>query len=137
MKTFSKASIAALIATVADFGTLTFTVELLHIFYPYGVAMGAFMGAITNFFVNRHWSFEAAHHPLPKQLLKYAIVSGGSLCLNTYGVYLVTENFGIHYLISKIIVALCVGFFFNYPLHRYFVYPVDRRLKPRLRKNLT
>lgn len=63
-KRFSKAQVSALAATVVDFGTLVFLVELLHAAYPFGVATGAFAGAITNFFLNRHWSFQAVGLPL-------------------------------------------------------------------------
>ena len=131
MKTFSRAQISAFAATIADFGTLTLFVEVLHGFYPYGVALGAFMGAITNFIINRHWAFEAHEKPLPGQILRYAMVSSGSLLLNTFGVYLVTERFGLYYLASKVIIAFSVGIFFNYPLQRHFVYPIDRRQEPR------
>jgi putative flippase GtrA len=121
--TFSKAAIAALAATVVDFGTLTIWVEVLHQFYPIGVALGAAFGAITNFSLNRHWAFDAAHAPVGKQAVRYGIVSLGSLCLNTGGVWLVTEKLHLFYMISKIVVALMVGFLFNYPLQRRFVYP--------------
>ena len=121
-KTFSRAQIAALAATVVDFGTLTVWVEFGHQFYAYGVAIGAFMGAVTNFCINRYWSFEAKQYPISGQALRYSLVSTGSLLLNTFGVYLLTERFGLHYMISKLTIALLIGIFYNYPMHRYFVY---------------
>jgi putative flippase GtrA len=121
-KSFSRAQIASLAATVIDFGTLTLWVEVLHHFYPYGVALGALMGAITNFLINRYWSFEAGADPMVRQAGKYALVSAGSLILNTIGVYLLTERLGIYYLYSKIAIAFSIGIFYNYPLHRFFVY---------------
>ena len=124
-KTFFKASAAALFATVVDFGTLTVWVELLHGFYPIGVALGAGLGAVTNFTANRYWAFDAAHHPMGRQVVRYVIVSAGSLLLNTGGVYLFTERFHLFYLVSKVLVAILIGFFFNYPLQRYFVYPKE------------
>ncbi len=121
-KVFIKASIAAIFATVVDFGTLTIWVEVFHGYYPYGVALGAALGAITNFLANRYWAFDAAHHPMGGQIFRYVIVSAGSLLLNTGGVYLFTEYFHLFYLVSKVIVAILVGILFNYPLQRYFVY---------------
>ena len=123
VSTFSKAAVAALIATVVDFGSLTLWVEVLHQFYPVGVALGALLGALTNFSLNRHWAFDAAHAPVGRQAFRYGIVSLGSLCLNTGGVWLVTEKLHLFYLLSKIVVALMVGFLFNYPLQRHYVYP--------------
>lgn len=121
-KTFSRAQIAALIATVVDFGSLTLWVEVFHEFYAYGVAIGALMGAIANFLLNRYWSFQAGADPMVRQAGKYILVSAGSLVLNTIGVYLLTERMGLFYLYSKIAIAVFVGVFYNYPLHHFFVY---------------
>ena len=124
LHTFSKATIASLAATVVDFGTLTLWVEGFHGFYPIGVAMGAALGAITNFTINRIWSFnDAEPSKLGPQAFRYGVVSVGSLLLNTGFVYLVTEKLHVHYMLSKIAVAFIVGLVFNYPLHRHYVYP--------------
>lgn len=131
MKTFGRAQLAALVATLVDFGTLTLSVEIFKFFYPFGVALGALLGALTNFFMNRHWSFQAHDKPLKGQMVRYLVVSVGSLGLNTVGVYLITENFGVFYLYSKLMIAVLVGVFFNYPLHRNFVYLKDERKKER------
>jgi hypothetical protein len=56
------------------------------------------------------------------QALRYAAVSAGSLTLNSAGVYLLTEDFGIYYALSKLITAILVGLLFNFPLHRRFVF---------------
>ena len=123
MKTLFRAIVSALISTVVDFGSLSFYVEVLHGFYPVGVALGAFLGAVTNFLINRYWSFEGAHRdPVQGQMWRYLVVSAGSLALNTLGVYAVTEGFGLFYMKSKVVVALAVGLGFNYPLQKYSVY---------------
>ncbi|MBS1958215.1 MAG: GtrA family protein [Bdellovibrionales bacterium] len=129
-RTFSRSQLAALAATIVDFGTLTLWVEVGHQFYAYGVALGACMGAITNFLINRYWSFEAHHAPIHGQAFRYALVSAGSLVLNTFGVYLITERFGLHYMISKVTIAFLIGIFYNYPLHRYFVYEPNPQSEP-------
>lgn len=129
-KTFSRSQLAALAATVVDFGTLTAWVELLHQFYAYGVAIGASMGAVTNFTINRYWSFEAHTKPLGRQAFRYALVSAGSLLLNTGGVYLVTEYLGFYYLYSKLAIAFLIGILYNYPMHRYFVYEHSDQSQP-------
>ncbi len=127
-KRFSKAQVSALAATVVDFGTLVFLVELLHAAYPFGVATGAFAGAITNFFLNRHWSFQAVGSPLRGQALRYVLVSAGSLVLNTLGVIFWTEALQLHYVQSKVLTAVLVGVLFNYPLHRDFVYRSKKKI---------
>jgi putative flippase GtrA len=96
--------------------------EILHVWYVFSVAAGAFAGAAANFFLNRHWSFEATHDHAHHQAFRYTVVSAGSLLLNTFGVWGMTELFKIHYSISVVTVSLLVGLFFNFPLHRGYVF---------------
>ena len=121
-KLLVRSQISAFIAGVVDFGTLIACVERFHFFYPIGVALGAFLGAVTNFLINRHWSFEAAHRPVGTQARRYALISTGSLLLNTGGVYFVHEVLGPNYIFSKVFIAIAVALFYNYPLHRNYVY---------------
>jgi len=121
-RSFSRSQIAAFLATIVDYAALVIWVESFHYYYPLGVALGSLFGAVTNFFLNRNWSFEANEGNWQIQAYRYAAVSTGSLLLNTGGVYLVTEFRDVHYLVSKIFISITVGFFWNYPLHRFFVF---------------
>jgi putative flippase GtrA len=121
-KSFSRAQIASFAATGVDFGFLILLVEKGGAWYVAATAAGAFLGAVTNFTLNRQWSFESTSERIHGQALKYALVSGGSLVLNSGGVWAFTEGTGISYLSSKILTSLLVGLFFNFPLHRYFVF---------------
>ena len=122
MVSLRRSQIASLSATLVDFGSLIFLVEAVHLWYVAATAIGAFLGAWVNFLLGRHWSFVANHESIHGQVLRYAAVSVGSLVLNSYGVYLLTEDFGLFYLFSKTITALLVGILFNFPLHRRFVF---------------
>lgn len=122
-KTFSRANITAFAATVVDFGVLAALVELAHVHYVPATSCGAVAGAITNFLLNKYWAFEHKHGRLYAQGARYAIVSFGSLLLNTFFVFCLTEFAGLMYLKSKTIAAIAVGWGWNYPLHRYFVFP--------------
>jgi putative flippase GtrA len=119
---FHRSQVASLLATVVDFGSLVFLVELVHVWYVAATAIGAFLGALTNFMLGRHWSFKATHGAVHGQATRYAIVSGMSLLLNSAGVYLFTDLFGYKYTVSKLITAFLVGIFFNFPLHRRYVF---------------
>lgn len=121
-KTFSKAQLASIAATCVDFGLLLVLVECGKLWYVPATALGALAGAVTNFSINRYWSFEAAASRWEGQALRYALVSGGSLLLNTAGVFAMTEGLGAPYLASKVVSALLIGWLFNYPLHRGFVF---------------
>ncbi len=122
LKTLTRAQVASAVASVVDFTVLIFSVEGVGIWYVAATAIGAASGAITNFLLNRNWSFRARSEGMRTQALRYALVSLGSLILNSAGVYLVTDLGGAPYVISKAIVSFLVGLLFNFPLHRRFVF---------------
>jgi putative flippase GtrA len=119
---FSRSQVAAAIATGVDFALLFLLTEAFGVWSVVAVALGALAGAITNFLLNRYWSFRAAHDYWRAQAFRYALSSAGSLVLNTAGVYAVTEGLRIHYAISVGVVSILVGVLFNFPLHRYWVF---------------
>jgi putative flippase GtrA len=117
-----RSQIASLTATIVDFSSLIFLVEIGRVWYVAATATGALLGAIVNFILGRHWSFMAGHDAIHGQAIRYAAVAGVSLVLNSLGVYLLTDYLHIHYAISKAITAFLVGILFNFPLHRRFVF---------------
>ncbi len=122
MVSLRRSQIASLTATFVDFGSLIFLVEIGGVWYVAATAIGAFLGAVVNFMLGRYWSFTAENDSVRGQALRYAAVSAISLALNSWGVYLLTEYLGIHYVISRALTALLVGVLFNFPLHRRFVF---------------
>lgn len=121
-KSFGRAQVASFAATVVDFGVLFLATEVGRVWYVYSTGFGAFLGAVTNFVLNRHWSFEVAHVEWGPQAGRYAVVSAGSLGLNMLGVYIFTDGFGLKYGLSKAVTAILVGLLFNFPLHRRYVF---------------
>ncbi len=122
MVVFVKSQFSAALATAFDILVTIILVELFNIWYVIAVAIGALCGAIGNFLLGRHWSFAASNDIWQRQMSRYGLVAGGSLVLNTTGVYLLTDGIGIPYLTSKILIAVLITVSFNYPLHRYFVF---------------
>ena len=122
VRSFTRAQVASATATGVDFGLLFSMTEMLHVWYVISVATGAAAGAITNFLINRHWSFEATHGPWHSQALRYTLVSLGSLLLNTGGTWAVTELARVPYGFSVVAVSVVVGFVYNYPAQRHFVF---------------
>jgi putative flippase GtrA len=128
-RSFFRAQMSSLAATVTDFGLLAVLTEWVGLWYVLSTALGAASGALVNFLINRYWSFErarlgsgAGNRGALKQALRYGVVALGSWALNVGGVWWATEEWGTHYLLSKVLVSLTVGIAFNYPLHRWFVF---------------
>jgi putative flippase GtrA len=127
MKVFFKAQLSSLLATAADFLLTGCFAELVHLHYTVAVMLGALGGAFTNFAINRYWSFNAQAMPVRQQTYRYGLVWLGSVLLNVSGVYLLTRFFGMHYMISKMIVAVIVGLSFNYLLQKEYVFGINEK----------
>lgn len=121
-KLFLSAQVAAFAGTAVDFIATYFFTEFFGILYWISNAIGATLGAITNFLLGRYWVFDAKDKKIANQAFKYILVSLGSLLLNTGGVYLLTETLAWHYMFSKVIVAVLVAVTYNFILQKNFVY---------------
>lgn len=121
-KEFIKSQVAAFVSTCIDYLTVIGLTEVIGLWYVYSNIVGASLGAITNFFLGRKWTFKAENQPLSKQAGRYALVSAGSLGLNTFGLFALTEWTNLHYVLSKIIIGIIVAGGFNYVLQKHFVF---------------
>jgi putative flippase GtrA len=114
---------AGVVATTVDFGTTIILTETFLIWYGYSNAAGAFLGAVVNFFISSFWAFKGSQNKLKNQMYKYALVSSGSLILNTLLVVLLTDSvFEFDYRISKVITAIIIAWTYNFLLMRNYVF---------------
>ncbi len=141
LKLFAWAQGAAFAGTAVDFICTIFFTEVFHIWYVISTALGSLAGAITNFLLGRYYVFQSTERKIQQQAFRYAIVSLGSLILNTGGVWLLTEfihqqlrHDEVHdhdYIVAKVIVAVLVAVFYNFILQKNYVYKgpedVDRK----------
>ncbi|MEM9820937.1 MAG: GtrA family protein [Bacteroidota bacterium] len=111
-----------MIATGCDFLIYLMLTKGLGFWYVGANVMAAFSGAVVNFLLGRYWAFESTQDAMHRQAFRYALVSGGSLLLNTLGIYLITEYLGIDDFYSKIIVSITIAITWNFGLQKIFVY---------------
>jgi putative flippase GtrA len=114
--------IAGLIATSVDFGILILLTEVFDLWYVFSTAIGALLGATTNFFISSYWAFAGSINSITNQMYKYILVSAGSLALNVLFVYILTDLIHFDYKVSKIIVAITIAWTYNFLLMRYYVF---------------
>ena len=119
---FIKAQISSLVSTLADFLVTRLFTETLCLWYLFSSISGTITGGVVNFLLGRYWTFKVLKENKLVQAQKYLIIWIGSLLLNTSGVYLFTEVLGFHYMISKILVSISVGVFFNFYFQKTFVF---------------
>lgn len=143
---FIRAQFSSQAASLADFAVTILLAKLFGFYYVYATFLGAVCGGILNCIINYNWTFKAKDCKMKHVMIKYFAVWVGSIALNTWGTYLMTEwlmrmpwlnNLLKHYvgdifIFSKIVVSLVIGYVWNYNMHRYFVY---RNVKIRRRKS--
>ncbi len=96
--------------------------HLVGVWYVYAQIIGAVFGAITNFLLGRYWAFHSKEDKISNQAFRYAIVSTGSLILNTVGLYVLTEYTPLAPEPSKVIVGILVAVTYNYLMQKKFVF---------------
>lgn len=133
---FIRAQFASQIASATDFLITILLAKLVGFYYVYATFSGSVCGGIVNFFVNYKWTFKIKEGKKKRIIAKYILVWIGSIVLNTWGTYLMTESlaqspwiqeilkqyFDNLFVLSKIVVSLLVGFIWNYNMQRIFVY---------------
>lgn len=122
MATFVKAQAASLTATGVDFAVTIILKEWFNSWYLLASILGTISGGIVNFSMNRRWVFSANDRKIHLQAVKYLLVWGGNLVLVSTGVFVLTNFWGLSYLVSKISVSVLVGIFYNYLLQKHFVF---------------
>ncbi|WP_341906841.1 GtrA family protein [Fluviicola taffensis] len=122
MKMFLKAQLSSLIATAVDFGFTVLLIEGFLVKYVIATSIGAVLGGVVNFTVNKYWSFAKGREYTKTQVLKYGMVWIGSILLNTVVSAFILSVMDGSYLIVKILVSLIVGISFNYSLQKYYVF---------------
>src|SRR5205823_2453508 len=118
----NRATIASVIATVIDYGTFTLLVGIAGVYTGTSRALGALLGAITNFTVNKIWTFRTQGDSVWHEVPRYAAISLTSLLLNTLGVVLLTDGLRWNPLVAAALVGVLVAVGWNLPLHRYYVF---------------
>jgi putative flippase GtrA len=116
----------AVISTVVDYSVMISAVEFVGIGPVPATPIAAFAGAVTNFTLNRNFTYQAAQNPIGGQLWRFVLVSGCSLGWNTLGEFLLLKIPHLHYVVARVIASTIVSNVWNYPLLRFFVFS-DRR----------
>ena len=133
---FLRAQLSSQLSTLLDFVVTILVRALFGMYYVGASFIGSVCGGIFNCIVNYKWVFHSRDKRKRYVAMKFLIVWIGSIFLNTGGTYLLTESlrkipwvrdtlqyyFEDYFLVPKIIVAVLVGFLWNYQMQRLFVY---------------
>ncbi len=124
MLLFLKAQMSSLVATMVDFFMTIVMVEVFKQHYISAGMVGAVAGAVTNFSINRQWTFNSKKESIQTQTMRYTLIWIGSLILNISGLYFLTHFLNVKYIISKVVTSIIVGVSFNYFFQKKYVFSV-------------
>lgn len=121
----ARSVIAAVVATAADFAVVVLLRHTTPLSAAAATLCGCGIGGVTNFFVNRAWTY-CSHEDAGVQAGRYVTVSTGSAFLNSGLVALLSLYPHAPFLVVWWSVRLLVFLTWNYPLHREFVFAKPR-----------
>lgn len=119
---FLKGQLSSGAATTVDWGLMTALILVFRVHYLFAAASGAIAGAITDFSVKRWWVFQAQGERTRGQAVRYILVAAISAGLNCLLAYGLVDGLRIHENIGVIIASTIIGFAWNYPMHRLYVF---------------
>jgi len=122
LTSFFRYNVIALVATATDFLVFILLVKWVGLWYVSSTFISAVTGGTVAFILNRNWVFMEKDDKLTDQAVRYLLVWGGSILLNTSGLYLLVENTHLHEIVAKVIVVLVVGIGFNFLMNKFFVF---------------
>ena len=128
MLTFLRANIISLLASACDYFVTILAVELFSANVVVAGVLGTACGGIIHFTMGRHWAFRARNVNVTRQAKKYLLVWVGNILLNGAGMYILT-TFGVNYIVTKIVFSLLIGWTYNYPLQRWYVFKTGSFVK--------
>jgi putative flippase GtrA len=122
MKTFLKANAASLTAGFCDYLVTIIFRQFLQLDVVLASILGTIFGGMIHFLIGRHWVFRSINSSFFRQGKRYLLTWTGNLILNALGVYLLTKQGGVHYIIAKVATSITVAVAYNYPIQKKYVF---------------
>jgi putative flippase GtrA len=114
---FLKFGIVGFSGLILDFGVTYLAKDVWKWNKYIANSMGFILASISNYYLNRIWTFHSADPEIGWQFSKFLFVALVGLLINNGIVYLLTERFRINFYIAKfgaIVIVFFWNFFVNY-----------------------
>lgn len=112
---FVRYVVVGALGTVVHYSVLVGAVEFVGVEPTRATVAGAIAGAIVNYLLNYHLTF-SSEAPHVRTIPKFAAVAALGVALNAFGMHLLRERAGLHYLVAQLIstfAVLLLGFLAN------------------------
>lgn len=108
-------------AFVVDYGVYFLLSYIMGVQYLVAALAGFLMGTATNYLISKYLVFQGEPKSRTFEVLLVFLISGVGLLWLELGLYALTEIYGIHYLLSKLIMTGVV-FLWNFFARKLFMY---------------
>lgn len=114
------------VGSAVDLAVLLLTVKALGFPAPLGAACGVTLGAVTNFVLNRRYSFKQSHLPVVGQAVRFAVGTAILVTVHAFVVSILANRLRAPLLVAKYSADVMVLLGGNLLLLRYFVFPAPK-----------
>lgn len=118
---FFKFGIVGVSGVVVDFGVTWLLKELLRLNKYLANSSGFACAVVSNYFLNRWWTFHSADPNVGAQFVKFSIVALVGLGMNNAIIFLLTERKGVKFYQAKLI-ATGVVMLWNFGANLLFTF---------------
>jgi len=108
----------AFVAFVIDFGLLYVFTTYFHMYYLLSATLSFLLSLYVNYIMSVGWVFRQAGHKKAVQIVSFLGIGLVGLVLNLIIIWLLTSQFGLYYLLSKL-VAIVIVFFWSFFGRKY------------------
>lgn len=110
------------LAFLVDYGSLWFLTEVCGLHYLLSAAIAFLLGLTCNYLLSTHWVFNSRRMKSRwGEFVVFAIIGIAGLGLNELIMYLGTDVFQLHYMVSKLISTALV-FFWNFFARKFILF---------------
>ncbi len=113
--------LAAGLGFLADYGLLALLTGVFHLHYLLAVPIAFIVGVAVNYIVGVALVFRRGRMQRAAELTTFLLISLAALGLTELTMYLFTDIFRLHPLVSRIISGV-VTYLFNFLMRRYVLY---------------
>ena len=118
------------VAFLVDYGAMVLLTEWFGLNYLLSATISFILGLTTNYILSVSWVFDKRKVSNRwAEFLLFAAIGVVGLGLNSLFMYLCTDKWGVHYMISKVI-ATAIVFFWNFFVRRFTLFRHDNCTNP-------
>ena len=108
-------------AFVMDYGFYFLLSYIFGVQYLIAAIAGFIAGTSTNYLISKYMVFQGEPQSRSVEVFLVFLISGIGLLWLELGIYLLTDIYGMHYLLSKLVMTAVV-FLWNFFARKFFMY---------------